>query len=91
MPETSLSPAMAEDLKYALGRLDAKVDLLLSGQDRRDVVLKEVSDRLHKVEVELTAIKAERTTTTKHVSAVWAFVVAIASMAVSAWGVLAGN
>ena len=77
-------PTTHDDLKYALGRLDAKVDILLSGQDRRDVVLKEVSDRLFKVEVEIIALQAEKKTTEKHHSNIWAFIVAVASLAISA-------
>jgi hypothetical protein len=82
-------PISHEDLSYALGRLDAKVDILLSGQDRRDLVLKEVSDRLSKVESDIVALTTERQTAQKHTSAVWAFIMAGASLLVTAFTAVA--
>lgn len=80
---------VSSELQYALGRLDAKVDLLLAGQDRRDLVLKEVSDRLQKLEIDVAAMKTEKTTTTKNASTLWAFVTAVGALALSAWQILA--
>jgi hypothetical protein len=93
MPEQTLEagPITHGDLKYALGRLDAKVDMLLAGQDRRDLVLKEVSDRLGRVEVEVATLKTEKTTTKSNLSSLWAFVAAIAAFGVSAWQAWAGR
>ena len=69
--------------------MDAKVDLLLLGQDRTNKEVKDLSERLNKVEAELVSLKAEKTTTEKHRSGVWAMVTAAASLVVSAISALA--
>lgn len=87
----SMNQAISHDLLVNIGRLDTKVDLLLQGKTKTDEVLSEVSRRLQALELDVASMKSEKATTHRHVSALWAFVTALASLGVSVWSVAFGK
>ena len=79
------------DVLVNLGRLDTKVDLLLQGKAKTEETLSEVSRRLQTLELDVAAMKTEKTTTHRHVGALTAFVTAAAALALQLWSIAFGR
>lgn len=80
----------AEDLRFVLGRLDGKMDMVLAGQSKMDAEVKDLGTRIDKVERELVAIKAERGTERRWSAGIWTVLTSAAALVVSAVAALAG-
>ena len=80
----------AEDLRFVLGRLDGKVDMVLAGQARTNEEVKDLGARIDKVERELVAIKAERGTERRWSAGIWAVLTSVGALVVSAVAAMAG-
>jgi hypothetical protein len=79
------------DVLVNLGRLDTKVDLLLQGKAKTEETLSEVSRRLQTLELDVAAMKTEKTTTHRNFGALWAFLTAAASLVLSLWSIAFGR
>jgi hypothetical protein len=80
----------AEDLRFVLGRLDGKVDMVLAGQARTNEEVKDLGARIDKVERELVAIKAERGTERRWSAGIWTVLTSAVALVVSTVAAVAG-